>query len=158
MVNLGFLLPTSTDMFPLYTELLGGVVDHIDQRRDLWTCAFVCHDFYQAASRHLYRHLYVKLRDLAHNSGERHCEMLNALFEAKPYVLDSLRSLRLDVPTSGTGVPPSDHVSPCDRAFIAIHARESLGRAENRETSNGSGQTNGLQPTGPVSPSCPPCC
>ena len=91
-------------MPPLYAELLDGIIGHIDQRRDLWTCASVSRDFYRAASRHIYRHLDVTLGILAHNSGEKYCKMLNGLFEAKPFVLNSVRSLRLVVPPSATGL------------------------------------------------------
>ena len=94
-------------MPPLYAELLDAVVDNLDQRRDLWACALVSRDFYRAASRHLYRHLYIKLGNLAHDPGEKYCEILNALFEAKPFVLNSVRSLQLVVPPSARGIPAS---------------------------------------------------
>jgi len=80
------------------TELLDQVVDSIDERRDLWACAAVSHHFYRAASRHLYRHLYINLGDMDLGSRDRYCEVLNGIFEVKPFILSVVRSLRLMLP------------------------------------------------------------
>ena len=80
---------------PLPPEVIDLVVGAMDSDKDRKLCASVSSAFFRAASQHLYRSMQITVFEDARFS-ERRCENLNAIFTANPYVLNSIRSLRIN--------------------------------------------------------------
>ena len=82
--------------FPLPAELVELIVCHVDEANDLLFFRLLSQAFCQAASRTLYRTIGLTLH-YEPTYSEKRCKVFNDMIDCKPYILNYIRSLRVDL-------------------------------------------------------------